>query len=116
MNKHNDDYLIDQTDKAISELVYDKIHLIKAYNYYSGIRDKMQFNHLETNYGLGNPSSITFTPLVRKHIDSLVGEFLSIPITPKISCKDKGTLSNIFREKQLKISSEIVSVLRKKFK
>ena len=110
--KKNENYLIEEADKAISELVYDKVHLIKAYNYYSGIRDKMQFNHLETNYGLGNPSSITFTPLVRKHIDSLVGEYLSIPITPRISCKDKGTLSNIFREKQLKISSEIINVLK----
>ena len=97
----NDNYLIDQTDLAISELVFDKLSLIKAYNYYSGIRDKDQFNHLESNYGLGNPTSITFIPLIRKHIDSLIGEFLSLPISPKISCKDKGTLSNIFRDKQL---------------
>ena len=31
--------LIDKTDKAISELVYPKHELQKAYNYYNGIRD-----------------------------------------------------------------------------
>lgn len=110
----DDEYLIQQTDLAISELVYDKVSLIKAYNYYSGMRDKMQFAHLEENYGLGNPTSITFTPLIRKHIDSLIGEFLSLPILPKISCKDKKTLSNIFRDKQLEITKSVVSILRNK--
>jgi hypothetical protein len=38
-NKKMDDDLIDKTNSAINELVYDKIHLVKAYNYYSGIRD-----------------------------------------------------------------------------
>ena len=110
----NDNYLITQTDLAISELVFDKLSLIKAYNYYSGIRDKDQFNHLESNYGLGNPTSITFIPLIRKHIDSLIGEFLSLPISPKISCKDKGTLSNIFRDKQLEIVKGLIGILRNK--
>lgn len=110
----NDNYLIGQTDLAISELVFDKLSLIKAYNYYSGIRDKDQFNHLESNYGLGNPTSITFIPLIRKHIDSLIGEFLSLPISPKISCKDKGTLSNIFRDKQLEIVKGLMGILKSK--
>lgn len=110
----NDNYLIEQTDLAISELVFDKLSLIKAYNYYSGVRDKDQFNHLESNYGLGNPTSITFIPLIRKHIDSLIGEFLSLPISPKISCKDKGTLSNIFRDKQLEIVKGIMGILKSK--
>ena len=112
-NKNND-YLIDKTDLAIGELVYDKVSLIKAYNYYSGVRDKKQFAHLEENYGLGNPTSISFTPLIRKHIDALIGEFLSLPILPKISCKDKGTLSNIFRDKQLEIVKNVSDILKSK--
>lgn len=112
-NKNND-YLIDKTDLAIGELVYDKVSLIKAYNYYSGVRDKKQFAHLEENYGLGNPTSISFTPLIRKHIDALIGEFLSLPILPKVTCKDKGTLSNIFRDKQLEIVKSISNILRNK--
>lgn len=112
--KKDEEYLISKTNEAISELVYDKVHLIKAYNYYSGIRDQMQFKHIEENYGLGNPTSITFTPLIRKHIDVLVGEFLTLPIQPYISCKDQGTMSNIFREKQIFLSQKLANVARPK--
>ena len=92
--------LIDKTDSAIAELVYDKQKLQKAYNYYNGKRDKKQFQHLEENFGIGSPTSVQFTPLLRKHVDELVGEFLDIPILPKISCKDEQTISNINRDKQ----------------
>ena len=112
--KRSKNELIEKADIAISELVYDKTHLMKAYNYYAGIRDRMQFRHLEENYGIGSPASVTFTPLIRKHIDALVGEFLTLPIQPKISCKDSKTMSNIFREKQLAISKGIMDVIKPK--
>lgn len=112
--KRSKNELIEKADIAISELVYDKVHLMKAYNYYAGIRDRMQFRHLEENYGIGSPASVTFTPLIRKHIDALVGEFLTLPIQPKISCKDSKTMSNIFREKQLAISKGIMDVIKPK--
>lgn len=111
-----DDQLIDKTDKAISELVYPKFKLQKAYNYYNGIRDKDQFKYLEETFGTSTPTSINFTPLVRKHIDALVGEYLSMPIIPKVSCKDSNTINNIYREKQLKIASEISSFLQNHLK
>jgi hypothetical protein len=90
---------IDNIDRAITELVYEKIKLIKAYNYYHGKRDPEQFRHLEENYGIGTPTSVEFVPLVRKHIDVLVGEYLTIPILPKVSCKDKETLSKISQDR-----------------
>lgn len=111
--KGSEKYLQDMCDEAISELVYDKVHLIKAYNYYSGIRDRMQFAHLEENYGIGQPTSVVFIPLIRKHIDALVGEFLSMPIEPAISCKDQETLTNIFREKQNEITNQVGSIVKK---
>ena len=103
--------LIDKTDSAIAELVYDKQKLQKAYNYYNGKRDKKQFQHLEENFGIGSPTSVQFTPLLRKHVDELVGEFLDIPILPKISCKDEQTISNINRDKQLEISTQVIRFL-----
>ena len=112
--KRSKNELIEKANIAISELVYDKVHLMKAYNYYAGIRDRMQFRHLEENYGIGSPASVTFTPLIRKHIDALVGEFLTLPIQPKISCKDSKTMSDIFREKQLAISKGIMDVIKPK--
>ena len=111
-DKDSDDYLISHCDTAIAELVFDKISLVKAYNYYHGVRDRLQFSHLEHNYGIGNPTSIEFIPLVRKHIDALVGEYMSTNITPKISCKDRGTLNNMYREKQLQISGSIAQLLK----
>ena len=97
------DQLIEKTDKAISELVYPKYNLQKAYNYYNGIRDKDQFKYLEEAFGTSTPTAINFTPLIRKHIDALVGEYLSMPIIPKVSCKDSDTINNIYREKQFAI-------------
>ncbi len=95
--KEDEDYLIDCIDSAISELVYDKDDLKKAYNYYNGERDKDQFRHLEENFNIGTPTSIEFIPLVRRHIDVLIGEHLQNKLKPKITCKDKKTLNNIFK-------------------
>ena len=110
------DQLIEKTDKAISELVYPKFKLQKAYNYYNGIRDKDQFKYLEEAFGTSTPTAINFTPLIRKHIDALVGEYLSMPIIPKVSCKDSDTINNIYREKQLRIASELTNFLKNHLK
>jgi hypothetical protein len=37
--KRNTDYIIENIDKAINELVYNKFKMQKAYNYYNGRRD-----------------------------------------------------------------------------
>lgn len=102
-----DSHVIDCVDKAIHELVYDKWSLQKAYNYYNGKRDAEQFRYLEENFGIGNPTSVEFTPLIKKHVDALIGEYLDIPLLPKVSCKDRDTISKITRELQIKISSEV---------
>lgn len=104
--------LIDKTNEAIAELVYNKYELQKAYNYYNGKRDPEQFRYLEENFGIGSPTSVEFTPLLKKHVDALVGEYLGTPILPKISCKDSDTITNITREKQLKITEGIVKFLK----
>lgn len=116
-NKTNKDQeIIDNINKAISELVYEKTQVIKAYNYYHGKRDPEQFRHLEENYGIGTPTSVEFIPLVRKHVDVLIGEYLSTTLLPKISCKDKETLSSINRDKQLKIHEDVRVTLSKHLK
>lgn len=110
------DELIDKTDKAIQELVCAKYDLQKAYNYYNGVRDADQFRYLEEIYGANTPTSMHFTPLIKKHIDALIGEYLGTPIIPKIFCKDRETISNIDREKQLKIALELQSYLKTNLK
>ena len=108
--------LVRKTDLAIGELVYEKEDEMKAFNYYNCERDPEQFKYLEENYGIGQPTSIEFTPLIRKHVDALVGEYLDVPILPKVSCKDKETINNIFREKQLKIATECFNLLQNNLK
>ena len=110
------DELIEKTDKAITELVYAKYELQKAYNYYNGIRDADQFRYLEEVYGADTPTTLHFTPLIKKHIDALIGEYLGTPIIPKIFCKDSQTINNIDREKQLRIASELQTYLKNHLK
>ena len=110
MNKNKE---IEQINRCISELVYDKTALRKAYNYYHGQRDAEQFKHIEANFGIGVPTTITFTPLMKKHIDVLVGEYLELEPDMQVTCKDDETVSKIQRDKQLKIDSEISQFLQK---
>ena len=111
-----DQELIDYTNKSIAELVYPKWDLQKAYNYYNGKMDADQYRYLEENYGIGNPTSVEFIPLIKKHIDALVGEYLGTPIIPKVTCKDSATLSKITREKEIKITKEVFDFLQKRLK
>lgn len=97
---------IEKIKSCIADLVYDKVALKKAYNYYHCVRDAEQFQHIEDNYGIGVPTSVSFTPLVKKHIDVLVGEYLELDPELTVSCKDDETISNIMRDKQLQIDKE----------
>lgn len=107
LKKGSDQYLTENCDRIIGELVKEKEHLFKAYNYFNGVRDHYQYEHLEKNEGVGNPTAIGFTPLVRKHVEAIVGEYLTTDPKPRISCKDKKTLSNIFRDKELAVAQKI---------
>lgn len=110
MNKKKE---IEKINQCISELVYDKVALRKAYNYYHGVRDAEQFRHLEENYGVGVPTSVMFTPLMKKHIDVLVGEYLELEPDMKVTCKDDETCSKIQHDKQLKIDAEVYRYIQK---
>lgn len=107
---------IEKINKCISELVYEKVQLKKAYNYYHGKRDADQFKYLENNFGIGTPTTIGFTPLVKKHIDVLVGEYLELDPDLQITCKDEKTISNITRDKKLEIDKQLYNYLTKYLK
>lgn len=111
MNKETE---IQKINKCISDLVYDKVAIRKAYNYYHCKRDPEQFRHIEENYGIGTPTSVTFTPLIKKHIDVLVGEYLELDPTLQVTCKDEKTLNNIMRDKQLKINESVFELFKNK--
>ena len=104
---------IKKIDSAITELIYDKAAIKKAYNYYHKRRDADQFLHIEENYGIGVPTGVGFNPLVRPHIDRLIGEYLGLEQDLKISCKDSSTLDNIMRDKQLAINQGCADYLKR---
>ena len=110
------DRLIELTDKHIAELVIPKVRVQKAYNYVNCIIDTEQFRYLEENYGIGNPTTVTFVPLIKKHVDALVGEHLEVPLTPSVSCKDSNTLNQIMRDKQLRIKANLAQFYRNLFR
>lgn len=103
---------IKKIDAAITELIYDKTAIKKAYNYYHKRRDEKQFLHIEENFGIGVPTGVGFNPLVRPHIDRLIGEYLGLEQDLKISCKDTATLDNIMRDKQLAINKACSDYLK----
>ena len=104
---------IEKINECIGRLVYNKEKLKKAYNYYHCVRDADQFRHIEENFGVGVPTAVGFTPLIKKHIDVLVGEYLELDPDLQVTCKDEKTLSNIMRDKKLKIDQELYSFLKK---
>jgi hypothetical protein len=108
----NVDKEIKHIDAAIAELVYDKAALKMAYNYYHAKRDVDQFRHIEENYGIGVPTGVSFNPLVRPHIDRLVGEYLGLNQDLNITCKDQTTLSNIMRDKKNQIDVKLYNYLK----
>lgn len=95
--KSDTDYIQRMTDYICNSLIIDKDHLRKAYNYYNGVIDKDQYRAIEENNGVGSPTSVEFIPLIKRHVDALIGRHLQTRVTPKITCKDKETLSNIHR-------------------
>lgn len=101
--------ITDICDKNIYELSYTKTQFIKARNYYSGFRDPEQFRSLEENYGLGNPTTLKFIPLIKLHVDELVGEYLSAPKLQYITCRDKTTINNINDERAQKVNDSFIS-------
>lgn len=113
--KDSEEYLVTMIDNAIAELVQEKEHLIVAYNYYNGIRDAEQFRYLEENYGIGNPTAVEFIPLVRRHVDALIGEHLQNRIKPKITCKDKKTLGKITKLRTEEINRVEMNKLQSQF-
>lgn len=107
--KDKDPYLKGNIDYAIHNLVSDNKDIQKAYDFYNGIRDAAEFAYLEDNFGIGNPTSIKFVPLIKKHLSVLLGQQLTNPLNYKVTCADAKTLDNIRQEKSRSVISQIFS-------
>lgn len=89
-------YLMTMTDRVISRNVNEnsdrRLRMFKMRDFYDGIRDAREFAYLEDNYGVGNPSSIRFTPLIRNRIDTLIGLLSTLEFDYSVSVVDSKSL------------------------
>jgi len=94
-------YLKANADYCINTLVYDRKATRKARQLYNGERDEKEFAYLQKNFGIGNPAKLTFIPVIRKHIQVLLGQQATNPLNFKVTCSDVNTIITIKRLQKL---------------
>lgn len=105
--KTNLDYLKGNIDHWISSLVQSKNHLKTYRDYYNGIRDSKDFDYLTENFGIGTPSTLKFTNIIKPRVDSIVAQLESDSYTYTVSCTDDKTIDKIQEEKKDKKLQDI---------
>lgn len=98
--KNGVSYLKGNIDHWIASLIRSKPHIHTYRNYYSGIRDNKEFSYLTDNFGIGTPSTLKFTNLIKTRIDSLVDQVESDTHTFAVSCLDNKTIDSIKETKK----------------
>jgi len=78
--KLNPQYFKDQSDFYIASLTTAKMGVETSRNYYSSMRDQLDFEYLEDIYGMQNPIDLGFTNIIKPRVDALVG--LSLYLSP----------------------------------
>jgi len=110
-DKSDIQYLKGNMDHWVSSLVQPKESLRLLRNYYNGIRDDKQFAYLTENFGIGTPSNIKFTNIIKPRVDSIVSQLESDSYTYTVSCTDSTTIDLIQEEKKTKKLNEISQAL-----
>ena len=100
-------YLKDNIDHWISSMVQPKTYLKTYRDYYNGKRDEEEFKYLTENFGIGTPSSLKFTNIIKPRVDSIVAQLESDSYTYNVSCTDDKTIDLIQEEKKAKKIAEI---------
>lgn len=93
-------YLKDNIDYWIANLVRTKPYLSTYRNYYSGIRDQQEFKYLTENFGIGAPSVLKFTPLIKPRVDALLSQIEGESLAYRVTCIDDRTVDIIEEEKK----------------
>jgi hypothetical protein len=104
-------YLHGNIDYSINTLVVERDDVKKAHAFYNGERDPEEYAFLTENFGVGNPSDITFVPLIRQHIKVLLGILATNPLDYRTTCSDDGTLKKIQQEYATTFAQEVSSLM-----
>ena len=105
------DYLKGNIDHWISSLVQPRSQIKTLRDYYNGVRDNRDFEYLTENYGIGTPSTLKFTNLIKPRVDALVAQIESDSYTYTVSCTDDKTIDAIQEERKNKKLAEINQAL-----
>lgn len=109
--KSEEYYLKDNIDYWIAQLVRDR-NQIKTYrDYYYGVRNEKDFAYLTENFGIGTPSKLKFTSLIKPRIDALLGSMVSEKFTYRITTTDDKTIAQAEEDRKEKLITEIDSKL-----
>jgi len=107
------DYLKGNIDHWVSSLVQSKAHIKTYRDYYNGVRDNKDFEYLTENYGIGTPSSLKFTNIIKPRVDSIVAQLESDSYTYTVTAVDDKTIDLIQEEKKVKKLNAIKAELDK---
>lgn len=111
VEKSDIQYLKGNMDHWVASLVQPKENLRALRDYYNGIRDDKQFEYLTENFGIGTPSNIKFTNIIKPRVDAIVSQLESDSYTYTVSCTDNTTIDLIQEEKKKKKLDEINQAL-----
>jgi hypothetical protein len=105
--KSEEYYLKDNIDYWIAQLVRDR-NQIKTYrDYYYGVRNEKDFAYLTENFGIGTPSKLKFTSLIKPRIDALLGNIISEKFTYRISATDDKTIAQAEEDRKQKLTADV---------
>ena len=104
-------YLKDNIDYWIANLVRTKPYLKTYRNYYVGQRDQKEFEYLTENFGIGAPSTLNFTPLIKPRVDALLAQVQTETFNYRVTCVDDKTVDIIGEEKKANKLAEIEEAL-----
>lgn len=111
--KLSKDYLEGNANHWIANLIRDKKHIKTLRDYYSGIRDAKDFEYLTDNFGIGSPSTLKFTNLIKPRIDSLVAQIEEDSHDYAVSCTDTKTIDTIQETRKRKKIESVLQSLEK---
>ena len=111
VEKSDIQYLKGNMDHWVASLVQPKENIRALRDYYNGIRDDKQFQYLTENFGIGTPSDIKFTNIIKPRVDSIISQLESDSYSYMVSCTDNTTLDLIQEEKKNKKLNEINQAL-----
>jgi len=109
--KASEEYLKNNIDFYINNLVREKKYIKTYRNYYNGVRDNEEFKYLTENFGIGTPSKLGFTPLIKPRVDALVAVMVEETFTYRATVVDDKTIDIAEEIRKNKYISELTSVV-----